>query len=234
MSAAERTNALPISAAADIPRLVEGLALARSNQDQRRIAVQGLQRVLHARVSVSTRGAFRPELRQLIESAVLVPSSHHPAPVTALGAPRVWPASTQTLLISGWPHHQMPRYLLWRPRPFDANEIRAADAIALMMVALHLSWLAKEDVNGRAVVSHQAGERNDLRLTEREIFILEHLARGLSADAIARVADISTRTVRKHLQHIYAKLGAHDRLVAVESARAAGLLRGGGNELVSR
>jgi DNA-binding CsgD family transcriptional regulator len=58
-------------------------------------------------------------------------------------------------------------------------------------------------------------------LTEREREILTLLARGDTAFAIGRALAISERTVRKHLENAYRKLGARDRLTAV---RLAGLL----------
>lgn len=48
--------------------------------------------------------------------------------------------------------------------------------------------------------------------------VLAALADGLTADAIGRLLRISPRTVRKHLEHAYVKLGCHDRLVAVQRA----------------
>jgi DNA-binding CsgD family transcriptional regulator len=50
------------------------------------------------------------------------------------------------------------------------------------------------------------------------------MATGMPAQAIGHVERISPRTVRKHLQNIYAKLGHHDRLTAVDHARRLGLL----------
>jgi DNA-binding CsgD family transcriptional regulator len=74
--------------------------------------------------------------------------------------------------------------------------------------------------------SFSSNERNveRSRLTRREIDILTLLARGLTADAIGTMRRISGRTVRKHLQNAYAKLGCHDRLMAVDRARALGIL----------
>ncbi len=53
--------------------------------------------------------------------------------------------------------------------------------------------------------------------------MLELLAAGLTATAIGHACRISPRTVRKHLQNIYAKLGCHDRLMAVRRATELGL-----------
>ena len=63
-----------------------------------------------------------------------------------------------------------------------------------------------------------------MRLTAREAEVLHHVGAGLTADAVAHLLRISTRTVCKHLENVYRKLGCHDRLVAVQRARALGLL----------
>jgi DNA-binding NarL/FixJ family response regulator len=44
-------------------------------------------------------------------------------------------------------------------------------------------------------------------LTAREGEVLSALARGATASQIARDLAISTRTVHKHLEHVYRKLG---------------------------
>jgi DNA-binding CsgD family transcriptional regulator len=62
------------------------------------------------------------------------------------------------------------------------------------------------------------------RLTQRERTVLTMLAEGLTAEAIARRLDISPRTVHRHLQHLYRKLGTADRLATVLRAKAVGLL----------
>ncbi len=50
------------------------------------------------------------------------------------------------------------------------------------------------------------------------------LERGRTAEAIAHDLGISPRTVHKHLENLYRKLGVGDRLRAVAVAREAGLL----------
>jgi len=54
--------------------------------------------------------------------------------------------------------------------------------------------------------------------------VLRHVGAGLTADAIGHLLRISGRTVRKHLENAYRKLGCHDRLLAVQHARTLGLL----------
>lgn len=48
-------------------------------------------------------------------------------------------------------------------------------------------------------------------LTPRELQVTERLCRGATDREIARSLAISPRTVQKHLQHIYRKLGLTNR-----------------------
>lgn len=62
-------------------------------------------------------------------------------------------------------------------------------------------------------------------ITARELLVLDLVADGMTETAIGRRLGISYRTVEKHLEHIYRKLGCRDRLIAVSMARELGLLR---------
>jgi LuxR family maltose regulon positive regulatory protein len=61
-------------------------------------------------------------------------------------------------------------------------------------------------------------------LTQGETRVLRYLPTNLSAPEIARELSLSVTTVRTHVRHIFAKLGANHRTEAVERARALGLL----------
>ena len=61
-------------------------------------------------------------------------------------------------------------------------------------------------------------------LSKSEIRVLRYLATNLSTPEIARELSVSVHTVRTHVRHLFAKLGAHDRTEAVARARAVGLL----------
>lgn len=63
-----------------------------------------------------------------------------------------------------------------------------------------------------------------LELTAREIEVLDLMADGLIAVAIGRRLGISGRTVDKHQENIYRKLGIGDRASAVLRAQSLGLL----------
>ncbi|MCR4346658.1 MAG: LuxR C-terminal-related transcriptional regulator [Sulfuricaulis sp.] len=62
-------------------------------------------------------------------------------------------------------------------------------------------------------------------LTCRERQVLKLLAEGLDAKALANALHISHATARNHIQHIYAKLGIHNRAEAVSYIFRNGLMR---------
>jgi DNA-binding CsgD family transcriptional regulator len=61
-------------------------------------------------------------------------------------------------------------------------------------------------------------------MTVREREVLRLLAWSWTAARIGRELRISERTVHKHLENLYGKLGVHDRLAAVLRAQELGLL----------
>lgn len=63
-------------------------------------------------------------------------------------------------------------------------------------------------------------ETKDFGLTDRERELLEQLTKGLSYQQIADNLFISNGTVRKHIENIYKKLQAHNKVEALTIARA--------------
>ena len=61
-------------------------------------------------------------------------------------------------------------------------------------------------------------------LSEREVEVLELVARGNTNQQVGRALHISTATVKTHLVHIYAKLGVDDRTSAVTTALSRGTI----------
>jgi DNA-binding CsgD family transcriptional regulator len=102
-----------------------------------------------------------------------------------------------------------------RARAFT-DEQGLATALQLALAPLRLSLLPGPD-------GPLAAPARSL-LTAREQEILTQLATGMTARAIGRALGVSPRTVYKHLEHLYAKLGVNDRLSAVTQAQALGLL----------
>lgn len=72
-----------------------------------------------------------------------------------------------------------------------------------------------------------------MSLTPRELTVLALLADALTAVQIGRQLGISTRTVNKHVENLFRKMGTSDRLAAVIQAQAAGILTPTSNELIA-
>jgi DNA-binding NarL/FixJ family response regulator len=67
-------------------------------------------------------------------------------------------------------------------------------------------------------------DKEDIKLTNRETEVLEHLSKGLNYIQIAENLILSTGTVRKHIENIYRKLQVHNKLEAVQKARRNNLI----------
>lgn len=61
-------------------------------------------------------------------------------------------------------------------------------------------------------------------LTPRELMVLQLMHTSCTATAIGARLGVSPRTVQKHQEHLYRKLGARDRLEAVLLGQRSGLL----------
>lgn len=61
-------------------------------------------------------------------------------------------------------------------------------------------------------------------LSTREIEVLEHLSKGLKNKDIADNLFLSTATVKKHIENIYRKLQAHNRIEMLQKAKQHKLL----------
>ncbi|WP_298554053.1 response regulator transcription factor [uncultured Algibacter sp.] len=67
-------------------------------------------------------------------------------------------------------------------------------------------------------------EQEKIKLTPREVEVLEHLSKGLSYNAIADNLILSLGTIRKHIENIYKKLQVHNKLEAVQKAKKNNLI----------
>jgi LuxR family maltose regulon positive regulatory protein len=61
-------------------------------------------------------------------------------------------------------------------------------------------------------------------LSERELEVLRLLSAGLSPAEVAKKLFLSPFTLKAHTQNIYAKLGVHSRIEAINRARELDLL----------
>jgi DNA-binding CsgD family transcriptional regulator len=118
------------------------------------------------------------------------------------------------------------RWLANQTRSYSPLELRrSGGALTIRRVNIGVSRLCcllleKNVAVRRAIEAMQNG------LTQRETEVLSWLAKGKGNWAIGRILDLSPATVRKHLQHIYSKLGVENRtaaaICAVEILRAMG------------
>lgn len=105
-----------------------------------------------------------------------------------------------------------------RPRGADfADAERAlADRLQPLLAAIDM---APVDIRSGGDQADDADTRAEVlvraALTDRELEVLHLLPTGMTAQQIGFVLRISPRTVAKHLEHVYDKLGVHDRVSAV-------------------
>ncbi len=67
-------------------------------------------------------------------------------------------------------------------------------------------------------------EEEIIKLSSREIDVLEQLSKGLNYINIAENLFLSPATVRKHIENIYTKLQVHNKLEAVQKAKKNNLI----------
>lgn len=89
---------------------------------------------------------------------------------------------------------------------------------ALRAVLAGQRWIPKE------VASRLASRKTFENLTQREVQVMQELARGLANKEIADTLGISEHTVKTHLKNILGKLRAADRTEAVTTAIQRGII----------
>jgi DNA-binding CsgD family transcriptional regulator len=115
------------------------------------------------------------------------------------------------------------------PRPH--REPHAADAAADELRAeVRAGRLDRDAVEAvLRVAGHPTTRRPEQPggLTPREVEVLGMIARGLQSKEIAQRLHITTKTVGHHIEHIYSKIGASNRVAASLFATEHGLLNMG-------
>jgi DNA-binding CsgD family transcriptional regulator len=110
-------------------------------------------------------------------------------------------------------------FVLSRPTDeFTDQEMELVRRLQPLMRGLHRQ--SQATAQGVSVGLDQAALQSVANLTGTEIAVVALLAEGHTARGIARRLGNSPRTVTKHLEHVYRKLGVSDRLTAVKVATA--------------
>lgn len=74
---------------------------------------------------------------------------------------------------------------------------------------------SRRSAGPREQTTPSLGQLSHFGLSKRELEILGWVARGKTNAEIGLILDISRRTVNKHLEHVYVKLGVENRMAAV-------------------
>lgn len=114
-------------------------------------------------------------------------------------------------------------YLLKEVGPNDLNQgiIETLNGGAIMTPSIALKTL-KLFRNPIAFETKSSCE--EIKLTSREIEVLEQLSKGLKYNNIADNLILSLGTVRKHVENIYTKLQVHNKLEAIQKAKNNNLI----------
>ena len=99
------------------------------------------------------------------------------------------------------------------------------DIAAAALVACIHDVLAGKTYLAPAAAAKLAERVTQVQLTPRELAALRSLADGRSNKEIASALDISERTVKTHLAHLFEKLGVTSRTEAIKVASRRGLVR---------
>jgi DNA-binding NarL/FixJ family response regulator len=112
------------------------------------------------------------------------------------------------------------------PRPYreplsskEATEILVAKAREGVFDPEMVMAVAEAAGQARPAIDRPAG------LTEREVEVIGLLARGLQTKQVAKKLDISAKTVDRHIQNSYRKIGVSSRAAATLFATEHGLVR---------
>jgi two-component system response regulator DesR len=84
--------------------------------------------------------------------------------------------------------------------------------------------MAMKRVADGARVFPKSSMSSDVKLSRRELDVLQHLASGLSNPETAATLNLSRHTVKQHTSAVYRKLGVRNRAEAASRAQALGLI----------
>lgn len=114
-------------------------------------------------------------------------------------------------------------YLLKEVNPKDLHQgiIETMNGGATMTPSIAMKTLK---LFRNPTVFENIPDQEEYNLTPREIEVLEQLSKGLKYNAIAENLFLSTGTIRKHVENIYAKLQVHNKLEAIQKAKNNNLI----------
>jgi DNA-binding CsgD family transcriptional regulator len=104
-------------------------------------------------------------------------------------------------------------------RDFDDHEIAELDFVRGPLSALYRRLMCAQSEQAVSAERTRAADRrvmvaDPVALTPREAEVMRWVAAGKSDAQIAEIVGANVRTVQKHLQHVYMKLGVESRTAA--------------------
>lgn len=114
--------------------------------------------------------------------------------------------------------HEMVSMGLAGIMPFDSD----AQLLKKAIVKLHAGelWIDHKTISSALVNKHE--EKPNIRLTKKEIEILQHVCSGDTNKKIAMRMNISEQTVKSHCNHLFKKFGVKNRVtLALHASRSA-------------
>ena len=130
------------------------------------------------------------------------------------------PVEHQMAISLPGPDEQVIGVALNRARSDFSDQDRALLGVLRAPLTAALLRARRRQQAGQALSALACGGPADL--TDREIQILRLVAEGRTNNAIAHELQVSPRTVAKHLEHAYRKLGVSSRAAAVSRMAMAG------------
>jgi len=114
-------------------------------------------------------------------------------------------------------------------RDYDEHELALVATVQPLLRALDRRTRLVARWHQRSRTGEAPSRAREAGLTGRELSVLLCLSEGVTAAAIAHRLGCSVRTVGKHSENIYRKLGVSNRLTAVLEAQRRGVLGGSGS-----
>ena len=134
-------------------------------------------------------------------------------------------SATQLLQAHGWPA-PVPGAMVPHVLADALRQLRLAGQAAIDQLCLRRltgegsDWMVVELVaRSSAGIASEAATSAGLALTVREAEVMAWVARGKTNRDVAEILGMSPRTVNKHLEHIYEKLGVETRTAAAAAAQ---------------
>jgi DNA-binding NarL/FixJ family response regulator len=114
-------------------------------------------------------------------------------------------------------------YLLKEVNPKDLHQgiIETMNGGATMTPSIALKTLK---LFRNPIQFENPAHMEEVKLTAREMEVLDQLSKGLKYNSIAENLILSVGTIRKHVENIYAKLQVHNKIEAIQKAKNSKLI----------